>query len=90
MKKRKISPSDQTIMLELISQVQRAAKGASEVHVTTLISRPMWAAFCRATGMPKNSKPTEWLGLHKTRRVFGSETILVKSRANFAISFRNS
>jgi hypothetical protein len=90
MKKRKVGPSDQAIMLGLISQVQRAARGASEVHVTTLISKPMWEAFCRATGMPKNSKPTEWLGIHKTKRVFGSETILVKSRAHFAISFRNS
>lgn len=83
-----MNPEDKLIMGTLIGQVLIALKAgqrdfpgkpSSEMNVRTVITRPMWNAFCRASGMPENSTPTVWLGPHKTRRVFGSETIVVES-----------
>lgn len=83
-----MTPEDKLIMCTLIGQVLVAlragqrdfpAKPSSEMNVRTVITRPMWNAFCRASGIPENSEPTAWLGQHKTRRVFGSETIVVES-----------
>jgi hypothetical protein len=82
------NPEDRLIMATLIGQVlaalregQRNHPGgpSSERNVRTVITRPMWNAFCRASGIPENTEPTEWIGCHKTRRVFGSETIVVES-----------
>lgn len=77
---------DQRIMRELIHQVSIAAEGVPESDVLTRISRPMWKSFCRATGMPEDCEPTAWLGIHNTRRVYGSETQIVESDEMFAIS----
>lgn len=83
-----MNPEDKLIMCNLIGQVLIALrsgqrdfpeKPSSEMNVRTVITRPMWNAFCRASGIQENSEPTAWLGIHKTRRVFGSETIVVES-----------
>lgn len=82
------NPLDDRTMRDLIQQVQRAMPpGKTEDAVTTRISRPMWNRFCRATGMPENCKPTELRGIHNTRRVFGSRTIIVESDQEFSVSF---
>lgn len=82
-----MNPEDKLIMCNLIGQVMIAlragqrdypGKPSSEINVRTVITRPMWNAFCRASGIPENSTPTAWLG-PQTRRVFGSETIVVDS-----------
>lgn len=80
--------SDDEVMCALIGQVAQAARGSVECDVTTIITRPMWNAFCRATKMPENSEPTAWLGIHKTRRVYGSETIVVDRPEMASISFK--
>lgn len=69
--------SDQQIVSALINQVAKAAGGDSERNITTLISRPMWNAFLRGIGEPEDSAPTDWLGLEKTIRVYGSKTIVI-------------
>lgn len=83
-----MNPEDQFIMRTLIGQVLAALRAgqrnhpgwpSSERNVRTVITRPMWNAFCRASGLPPDSEPTEWKGIHHTRRVFGSETIIVES-----------
>lgn len=79
--------SDERVMCELIGQVSRAARGRVETEVTTIITRPMWNVFCRATGMPKNAEPTDWVGIKGTRRVFGSKTIVVESNHLASMSF---
>lgn len=73
------SKEDREIMIALIGQVANAAQGSVETKVRTVISRPMWRAWCRAVGVPQNSKPTAWLGIGKTIRVYGSETIVFES-----------
>lgn len=84
----KSNPLDEQIMLELVGQVACVARnGKPETAVTTIITRPMWAAFCRATGMPPNCEPTEWFGVKKTRRVYGSRTIVVEAEEMAAVSF---
>lgn len=59
--------NDSKIMIDLIWQVAMALEAAetitqcaSEEDVRTYITRPMWNAFCRATNIPENSKPTAW------------------------------
>lgn len=87
--------TDQDIMLALIGQVADAHANlkknicgpCTEADIQTIISRPMWNAFCRATKMPENSKPTPWLGIHKTRRVYGSATHVVESEHMFSFSY---
>lgn len=64
-------------MCALIHQVQKAAAGNSELSVTTVISRPMWALWCEAVGLPVDSVPGPWK-LHGCTRVFGSKTIVVE------------
>lgn len=81
-------PDDTEIMRKLIHQVQRAAEGGVETRVRTIVTRPMWRAWCRAVGLPENSKPTQWLGPAQTRRIFGSETVVVESNEMFSLSFR--
>lgn len=82
-------PKDQDdfVMRTLVGQVCTALmagvvatgqKSLNERDVVTYITRPMWRAFCRGCGMPENCNPTEWKGL-ATRRVYGSETIIVES-----------
>lgn len=78
---------DDEILRALINQVLKAAHGRVETEVVTYITKPMWNAFCRATGLPKNSSPTEWLGIHKTIRVFGSHTIVLPSKKMASVSF---
>jgi len=91
MKLKSPSPQDDLILCELIHQVQKATpKPGSEQDVTTYISGPMWKAFCRSIKMPENSRPTEWLGIHKTNRVFGSKTIIIKSNGMISWSFAHS
>lgn len=79
------SQEDSQIARELMHQVALCAKGDAETTVRTWISRPLWEAFCRFTGAPEGQMPTPWLGIHKTHRVYGSETIVVESDAMFAI-----
>lgn len=79
--------SDDDVMRALALQVAKAARGNTEVDVTTIITKPMWKAFLRAVGEPENSKPTPWLGLNKTIRVWGSKTIVVKSKRMASVSF---
>lgn len=78
--------TDEQIAHALIGQVNSIAgeNHCSERDVTTYISRPMWEAWSRFT--KTEGEPTEWLGLHETRRVYGSETIVVESPELFAVS----
>lgn len=77
-----------TIVSALIDQVQKAVpKGGSELDVRTIITRPLWDKFMAAGGHPPGTMPTGWLGIHKTRRVFGSETRVVESEKFAAVSF---
>jgi hypothetical protein len=79
-------PCDFQVMVALVHQVSKAVpKGGNERDVTTIITRPMWQAFCRATNEPEDSEPTDWLSLASTR-VFGSQTIVVESPAWRAVS----
>lgn len=78
---------DDLVMRSLVHQVSKATpRGGTEQDVITFISLPMWKAFCRATGMPETSKPTKWLGPKDTHRVYGSVTVVVPSKAMFALS----
>ncbi len=81
-------PTDFQIMCALVGQVQKAAQGRSERDVTTLISRPMWNAFCRATELKEDTSPSEWLGIHKTARVYGSKTIIIERPDFWSVSSR--
>jgi hypothetical protein len=74
------------IMRALIGQVSKAAGGDNEQNVITYITRPLWDAFCRATKMPEGCLPTSWRGINNTRRVYGSETILLESSEWFSFS----
>lgn len=80
--------TDREIMCALIGQVAHAAAGKSETSVTTIITRPMWNAFLRATGSPENSDPTAWKWPKETHRVYGSETIVVDSEEMASVSFQ--
>lgn len=80
-------PSDNEIMRALIGQVMKATpKKRSELDVVTFITKPMWQAFCRASGTPVDAKPTEWLGA-KSVRVFGSKTVVLNSKKLQSVSF---
>jgi hypothetical protein len=46
----------------------------------------LWRLFCRATNVPEDSEPTDWIGLG-TLRINGSRTIVVESEEMAAISF---
>ncbi len=81
---------DQDLMCALVHQVTKAVpkkSGGCESDVTTVITRPLWRRWCRAVGLPKNCEPTGWVGITKTRRVYGSKTIVVESDVEVAISF---
>lgn len=79
-------PTDFQVMAALVSQVARAVpKGGNERDVTTIITRPMMQAFCRATNEPEDSEPTDWLSL-ATLRVYGSQTVIVESPAWRSVS----
>lgn len=83
--------TDDDILRALIRQVAKAMPpGQSETAVTTVVTRPMWQAWCRATGIPEDSEPTEWIGAHNTHRIYGSRTIIVESGHMAAVSFANA
>jgi len=76
------------IVRHLVQQVTRAVpKGGSERDVTTIITKSMWDDWCKATGIPCGTKPGGWNGIVDTNRVYGSETIVVKSPLYAAVSF---
>ena len=77
---------DREVMHALMGQVASVVKGnaKSERDVVTLISRPMWRKWCADVGEPEDSVPGEW---GKSVRVYGSETIIVESEHDFAVSF---
>lgn len=79
--------TDDDVMRALIGQVSRAVpKGGTERDVTTIISTPMWQAWCRAVGKPEDSQPTEW-GMGKcSNRVYGSRTLVVDNPKMIAVS----
>jgi len=83
---KKMKASDDNVMRCLMHQVAKAAGRDTERNTKTIITRPMWNSFCRAVRMPENSEPTEWLGAKKTRRVYGSETIVIESDEMFAVT----
>lgn len=78
---------DPNIVPPLISQVTKAvpARG-SERDVITLITRLFWRAWCAAVGLPENCEPGEWEGIN-SRRVYGSETVIVEGEDMRAMSF---
>jgi len=78
------------IMRALINQVTKAADGDVERNVITFITRPMWVAWCRAVGSPEDSEPTDWLGIDKTHRVYGSKTIVIEKPGMESMSFKCS
>lgn len=80
--------TDHDIIHALYVQVVSAMPaGRSEVAVQTVISRPLWRRFMAAVGCHPDSEPTPWLGCSlKTRRVWGSETIVVESEHEFSYS----
>lgn len=79
---------DQDVLRALMRQVHRAMPaGQSERSVKTLITRPMWRAFLRSIKEPENLEPTDWIGLRRTVRVWGSETIVIESSEFFSISY---
>lgn len=80
--------TDREIMCALIGQVAKAASGNAETSVTTIITRPMWNAFLRAVDAPCDTNPTPWLGIEKTFRVYGSETIVVEGEEMASVSFQ--
>jgi hypothetical protein len=81
--------TDEEIMMALIGQVANAAAtiNGSERDVTTIITRPLWRRWNRATGCNENDEPTEWLGAHNTRRIYGSETIVIDRPGLASVSF---
>lgn len=73
--------TDDQILRALVGQVAKTVpKGENEHSVETIISRPMWEAFCRGAGLPEDTKPR--LGCS----VYGSETRIVESEAMFSFS----
>lgn len=79
--------SDSTIMCALIHQVTKATPaGGTERDVTTIVSRPMWQAWCRSIGAPEDSEPTEWGTGPNHNRIFGSRTIVVENPKMLAVS----
>lgn len=78
---------DDKILVNLIIQVASAVpEKGTELDVTTIITRPMWRAWCRAIRVPEDSEPTDWIG-QNTIRVYGSKTIVVESDIMAAVSF---
>jgi hypothetical protein len=90
----KPKPTSREIMPALITQVMRAAgpTPTPETEVKTYISRGMWTQFLIGTGMTlraaKKTNPTGWIGIGKTHRVYGSETIVIESPELFSWSVR--
>lgn len=79
--------SDAEIMCMLIGQVSKAVPaGGTERDVTTIISQPMWQAWCRAVGKPEDSQPTEWGTGPDHNRVYGSRTLVVDNPKMLAVS----
>lgn len=87
-------PTSREIMSALITQVMRAAgpTPTPETEVKTYISREMWTLFLIGTGMTRRlalkTNPTGWIGMGKTHRVYGSETIIIESDQIFSWSVR--
>lgn len=79
--------TDERIARDLIAQVAACVRPyRTEEDVTTVITRPMWNAFLRFSGVPENTPPTEWKG-KGTVRVYGSKTVVVESGDMAAVSF---
>lgn len=84
-----MNPEGVLLVVALSGQVFSAMESAkdrfpgldiTELDIRTVITRPMWQAFCSAAGISDGPcEPTEWLGPNNTRRVCGSETIVVES-----------
>ncbi len=75
----------------LVHQVSKACpKHGTELDVVTKISLPLWQRFNRELGHPANTKPTDWIWPKQVHRVFGSETIIVRSKRLFAMSAARS
>lgn len=67
---------DDEVMRALIHQVSKAVpEGGSERDVLTIVMRPMWEMWCRATRLPANSIPDNKSG----NRIYGSFTVLIDS-----------
>lgn len=82
-----MTQQQQDLVFGLIHQVIAARPpGKSERDVTTIITRPMWKAFMIACGEWQYSNPTGWNGNY-TKRVYGSETIVVESDKMASVSF---
>lgn len=80
---------DSELVFALMLQVKKAVNYGtciSERDVTTIITRPMWRRFLRATGDEEDLEPTEW-SVKGCRRVYGSRTIVVESDRMAAVSF---
>ncbi len=74
------------VMHALIKGVMDAVpKGGNERSVVTFITIPMWKIWCRASGIPEGAVPTPWEA-KPCYRVYGSETVLVCSQKEIAIS----
>jgi hypothetical protein len=58
----------------------------NERDVKTIITRPLWRAWLRSNGDDENIEPTAWLGVGKTHRIYGSETIVIERDYMAAIS----
>ncbi len=79
--------NDNEVMRVLIGQVSKAVpRGGSERDVTTIITRPMWRAWCRAIGIPCECKPCAWGSASNHNRVFGSRTLVVDNPKMLAVS----
>lgn len=76
-----------SLISALIGQVTMAAAGDTELNVITYITRPLWRQFNQTLGEVKDVEPTPWLGIGKTHRVYGSETIVVETPGLWAVSF---
>lgn len=88
-------PNETQVLRALVNQVQRAAAGDSESTVTTLCTRAMWAAWCRATRMgevePETLVACQWQvnGVtHRPARIFGSPTRIIPGDGFFSVSFK--
>lgn len=78
---------ERELIATLSDQVLKAVPpNGSERDVITYISRPMWRMWNGATGVHPDTEPTLWFGNEATRRVFGSETVVIDHDKAFAVS----
>lgn len=91
------TPNERDILCALVGQVQRAAAGDSEATVTTLVTRPMWALWCKATRMggvePETLIPCQFQVNGVTMRparIFGSRTYIIPGDQLVSVSFKEA